>query len=32
MQFFQHLAFSAAGNIFSIWPFQRLVIFGDKNF
>ncbi len=32
MQFFQHLAFSASGNIFSIWPFQRLVIFGGIKF
>jgi hypothetical protein len=31
-QFFQHLAFSASGDIFSIWLFQRLVIFGDINF
>jgi hypothetical protein len=30
--FFQRLAFSASGDIFSIWPFQRLVIFGDINF
>jgi hypothetical protein len=32
MQFSQRLAFSASGNIFSIWPFQHLVILGDINF